>query len=58
MTKAVPVTMNCDTFEVFLRHDVVIGYPNQRVIGNTYLGSDCARRIGLLTPRSAATGMK
>jgi hypothetical protein len=60
MTKAVPVTMNCDTFEVFLGHDVETGYYDQRakpypklgVIGNTYLGSDCARRIGLLPPQS------
>jgi hypothetical protein len=64
-TKAVPVTMNCDTFEVFLGHDVETGYYDQRVlpnpelgvIGNTYLGNDCAQRIGLL-PRSTATSKK
>jgi hypothetical protein len=52
----VKVTFNCDTFEVFLGHDVDTGYYNQRVlrnpnlgvIGNTYLGSDCAKKIGLL----------
>lgn len=56
MSKAVNVTFNCDTFEVFLGHDVETGYYDQRakpvpgleVIGNTYLGSDCARQIGLL----------
>ena len=51
MSKAVPVTFNCDTFEVFLGHDVETGYRSKAVlsvIGNTYLGSDCARRIGLL----------
>lgn len=47
MSKAVKVTVNCDTFEVFLGHDVDTGYPNKRVIGNTLLGSDCARAIGL-----------
>jgi hypothetical protein len=50
LSKAVKVTFNCDTFEVYLGHDVATGYPNKRVVGNTLLGSDCAKRIGLLTP--------
>jgi len=53
MSKAVPVTMNCDTFEVFLGHDVDTGYHNKSVIGNTLLGRDCARKIGLLKSRDA-----
>lgn len=47
MSKAVKVTFNCDSFEVVLGHDVDTGYPNQRVIGNELLGSDCAQAIGL-----------
>ena len=66
MSKAVPVTFNCDTFEVFLGHDVETGYYDQRakpvpglgVIGNTYLGNDCARRIGLLPPRPTVNSKK
>ena len=50
MSKAVKVTFNCDTFEVFLGHDAETGWHNPRVIGNTLLGIDCARRIGLLGP--------
>jgi hypothetical protein len=48
MSKAVKVTFNCDTFQVFLGHDVDTGYKNKQVIGNTVLGSDCANKIGLL----------
>jgi hypothetical protein len=66
MEKAVPVTFNCDTFEVFLGHGVETGYYDQRklrnpslgVIGNTYLGRDCARRIGLLSRASTTTAKK
>lgn len=61
MSKAVEVTFNCDTFEVFLGHDVETGYYKQRVlrnpklgvIGNTDLGSDCAKGIGLLKSTAA-----
>jgi hypothetical protein len=48
MSKAVNVTFNCDTFQVFLGHDVDTGYKNKQVVGNTVLGSDCAKKIGLL----------
>lgn len=53
MSKAVEVTFNCDTFEVFLGRDVETGYHNKNVIGNTILGRDCARRIGLLKSRES-----
>ena len=39
VSKAVPVTMNCDTFEVFLGHDVETGYHNKSVVGNTDPGA-------------------
>ena len=53
MSKAVPVTFNCDTFEVVLGHDIDTGYHNQRVIGNELLGSDYAKVIGLTkSPRT------
>ena len=51
MSKAVPVTFNCDTFDVVLGHEVETDHRSKAVlpvIGNTYLGSDCAKRIGLL----------